>query len=184
MGRVFRVFIVLTVLILAFAVPAAAAPELPIRGTVMGEHGPPDFSKPGCPDWAVWRYSSHGVGHMSHLGRVEYTLSQCTVPVGEVDNYSEGTIELVAANGDKLYLEHTMDSRLVFGDSGPPLGFTLMSTWEAVGGTGRFAHATGHGTFDGVGDIPGGGAQFGIPDGIAQFNFTGTISYDASDRSK
>ncbi len=69
--------------------------EGPIEGTVMGEHGPPDFTAPGCPEWAEWRYSSAGAGQMSHLGRVEYSLTQCTVS-GAVST-SEGTITFVAA---------------------------------------------------------------------------------------
>jgi hypothetical protein len=171
--KVFRNLAVLTVLLLAFPMSAAAAPERPIRGTVTGEHGPPDFTKPNCPDGAAWRYSSNGVGQMSHLGRVEYTLTQCTTP-GPAGIASEGTIKLVAANGDELHLEHTMLSELVFGDPGlPPLGFTAVGEWEAVGGTGRFTQATGRGMLDGSADIP----------GLWQLNFKGRIAYDASDRS-
>lgn len=181
MRRGVRILVVSTALLLAFAVPAAAAPGVPIKGTVTGVHGPPDFGAPGCPAWALWRYSSHGAGQMSHLGSVEYTLTQCTVPVSD-GNWSEGTIELVAANGDRLYLEHTMFSQMVFGNAGP-LGFTLVGEWEAVGGTGRFAHATGHGMLDGAGDIPDGTGTLGLPDGLAAFNFRGGIAYDASDRS-
>ena len=181
MRRGVRILVVSTVLLLAFAVPAAAAPGVPIKGTVTGVHGPPDFGAPGCPTWAVWRYSSNGAGQMSHLGRVEYTLTQCTVPVSD-GNWSEGTIEIVAANGDKLYLEHTMFSQMVFGDAGP-LGFTLVGEWEAVGGTGRFAQATGGGMLNGVGDIPDGKETLGLPDGLAEFNLKGRIAYDAADRS-
>jgi hypothetical protein len=184
MARFFRILIALAVLVLtSFAVPAAAVPDLPIKGTVTGVHGPPDFSMPGCPAWAMWRYSSHGVGTMSHLGKVHYSLTQCTVPVEGPVNRSEGTITVVAANGDKLYLEHTMLSVLVFGEPGPPLGFTFDGRWEAVGGTGRFAHAAGSGTLGGVGDIPGGGETLGLPDGLMKTSFKGRIDYDASDRS-
>jgi hypothetical protein len=181
--KVFRNVMILTVLLLAFPMSVAAAPDTPIRGTVTGEHGPPDFEKPDCPTDALWRYSSNGVGQMSHLGRVEYTLTQCTTP-GPKGFESEGTIKLVAANGDELYLEHTMLSELMFGDSGPdPLGFTSVGEWEAVGGTGRFAHATGRGMLDGLADIPDGDELFGIPDGLWQLNFKGGIAYGASDRS-
>lgn len=182
MERGFRIVIVLTVLVLAFAAPAAAAPDLPVKGVVTGEHGPPDYSAPGCPTWAAWRYSSRGVGQMSHLGRVGYALTQCTAP-GPKGFGSEGTIKLVAANGDELYLEHTMLSQLIFGESGPPLGFTFVGEWEAVGGTGRFANASGRGVLDGVGDIPDGKGPFDLPDGLIEINLKGRIAYDASDRS-
>ena len=122
---------------------------------------------------------------MSHLGKVHYSLTQCTaptVPDGPV-NRSAGTITLVAANGDELHLEHTMLSVLVFGEPGPPLGFTFDGRWEAVGGTGRFAQAEGSGTLGGVGDIPDGKETLGFPDGLMKTNFKGRIDYDASDRS-
>jgi hypothetical protein len=184
MARFLRILIALTMLVLtSFAVPAAAVPDVPIKGTVTGQHGPPDYTKPDCPDWAQWRYSSHGVGKMSHLGTVHYSLTQCTAPVEGPVNRSEGTIEVVAANGDELYLEHTMLSVLVFGEPGPPLGFTFDGTWTAVGGTGRFAHAKGGGTLGGVGDIPDTKETMGLPDGLMKTSFKGRIDYDASDRS-
>ena len=37
---------------------------------------------------------------------------------------------------------------------------------------------------DGVGDIPGGDAMFGLPDGYVRFNSAGDINYNASNRSK
>jgi hypothetical protein len=177
-------FVVMAVLLLAFATPAVAGAEVPIKGTLMGEHGPPDFEDEDCiAAGYAWRFPSAGVGQMSHLGRVEYTLTQCTVP-GPEGFESEGTVTLTAANGDKLFIEHTMLSQLIGEFDPDPDGFTLVGTWEAVGGTGRFAHATGSGTLDGVGDIRDGEAIFDIPDGLAQFNFKGKIAYDASDRSK
>jgi hypothetical protein len=156
---------------------------VPIKGTVMGEHGPPDFEDEAClAAGYAWRFPSAGAGQMSHLGSVEYELTQCTVP-GPEGFASVGMVTLTAANGDELWLEHTMLSQIV-GDFDPdPDGFTLEGEWTAVGGTGRFAHATGYGTLHGVGDILDGEAIFDIPDGLAQFNFTGKIAYDASDRS-
>lgn len=182
MKGITRILVLATVLLLAFAAPMAAGPDVPVKGAVMGEHTPPDFSKPGCPTWAVWRFSSEGQGKLSHLGSVGYELTQCTTP-GPDGFYSEGTIRFVAANGDELFLEHIMQGELV-GDPAEPDGFTMGGTWVAVGGTGRFVHATGSGTFEGVGDIPDGGAPLGIPDGLAHLDFTGRLSYTAADRSK
>lgn len=187
MVRVFRIFVVMTLLLAAFATPAmAAAQKGPIKGTVMGEHGPPDFTDEDCIEAGyVWRFSSAGeagVGQMSHLGRVaEYGLTQCTVP-GPDGTESVGTVTFTAANGDELWIEHTMLSQLIDEmPNGPPDGFTFVGTWEAVGGTGRFTHATGSGTLDGAGDILDGVAFFdGIPDGLLQLNLTGTIAYDRS----
>jgi hypothetical protein len=44
-------------------------------------------------------------------------------------------------------------------------------------------HATGNGWFDVVGDVPGGDALFGLPDGFDRWEFGGRITYDASDRT-
>ena len=75
MVKIIRIFVVMTLLLVTMAAPASAkGPDhhVPIKGTVLGEHGPPNFEAPSCPDWADWRYSSSGEGHMSHLGKVEY----------------------------------------------------------------------------------------------------------------
>lgn len=183
MVKVFRVFGVVTVLALAlaFATPAVAGSDVPVKGTVMGEHVRV-LDDPVCEGYA-WSFSSDGVGQMSHLGRVEYELDQCTIPVGD-DLESVGAMTFTAANGDELYITHAMTSRLVFGpEPGPPLGFEMEGEWEADGGTGRFLNATGDGFFNGIGDLLDGVDDLGLPDGLLQLNFKGDISYDASDRS-
>ena len=116
---------------------------------------------------------------MSHLGRVDYALAQTSFfgPDGSV--ISTGTVAFTAKNGDTLVIARSVTSQIV----GALEGFTLTGTWEAVGGSGRFANATGSGSIDGVGDIPGGDALFGLPDGGARFTFTGEIADDASDRA-
>ena len=92
---------------------------------------------------------------------------------------SDGTITFTAANGDTLVIAQAVTSDIV----GAFEGFTSKGTWTVVDGSGRFANATGSGSMDGVGDIPGGEALFGLPDGTVMFNFMGRIAYDASDRS-
>lgn len=181
MLRVFRIFVVIAVLVLGFATPAAAADEVPIKGTVLGDHWI-DPSAPGCePGTADWEFYSSGTGQMSHLGRVEYFLRQCTVFNPEQGTaVSSGTIMFTAANNDTLVVAQEMNSQII----GDFAGFTLEATWTVVDGTGRFTHATGSGSMDGVGDIPGGDALFDLPDGAAQLNFVGKIAYDASDRSE
>lgn len=186
MVRILRIFVVMTLLVVVLAPPATAAHEGPIRGSVMGEHTAPDFTDPDCiAAGYVWRFTSSGegkAGQMSHLGRIAaYDLTHCTAP-GPDGIRSVGRITFTAANGDELIVEHTMLSEVI-GDfpSGPVYGFTFVGTWKAVGGTGRFIHATGAGTLDGAGDIPDGMTVFdGIPDGLMLTNLTGTIAYDRS----
>ena len=174
MVKVIRIFVVMTLLLVGFATPAEAARDVPFKGTVLGEHGPPDFDAPGCPDWAAWRYSSEGEGRITHMGRVQYALTQCTVPVA--DGYqSEGTITFTARNGDELWIEHTMLSQGIGDPTGPPQGFTFEGDWTAVGGTGRFINATGAGTLDGFGDMADGVAIGDFEDGLMEINFKGRI---------
>jgi hypothetical protein len=64
-------------------------------------------------------------------------------------------------------------------------GFTGEGVWTATdGGTGRFMSATGSGTWEVIGDVPGGETLFGLPDGYMQFDFDGMIAYHASDRAQ
>ena len=187
MVRILRIFVVMA-LLFAVATPALAKGHnaVPIKGTVMGEHGRFMFD-PACapeepqPEDVWWRFSSIGVGQVSHLGTVEYFLTQCTMP-GPDGFESAGTIKFTAANNDELEFEHTMLSQLE-PPTEPPLGFTFEGEWVAVGGTGRFAGATGHGLLAGVGDVPDGVPTLGLPDGLMRVDFTGMIDYDASNRS-
>lgn len=184
MMRFFRVFGVVTAFALALtlATPAVAGSQVPVKGTVTGLHDRV-LDDPECPGYA-WSFSSDGVGQMSHLGRVDYELIQCTIPVGD-DLESVGTMTFTAANGDVLSVTHTMTSRLVFGPTpGPPIGFEMDGEWEADGGTGRFLNATGDGLFEGLGDIPDGLTDLGLSDGLLQLDFNGDIAYDASNRSR
>ncbi len=184
MKRIVSVFVVMTLLLVVFPTAATASRAMPIRGTVMGEHGPPDFTDQSCLDAGyLWRFSSagsDGVGGAWHLGDVaEYHLTQCTRP-GPDGFESVGTITLIAADGDELWLEHTMLSQLVGAWDPDPDGFRFQGAWKAYGGTGRFSSAAGNGVLGGAGDIPDGTAWFGgIPDGLLQLNFKGKIAFDS-----
>ena len=181
---------ILLVLTLGLAAPAQAgrAHPVPIKATVSGEHwvAPPD-----C-DGAFQKWSSAGTGQMSHLGKVNYVLEQCTYfgePFPPDYVYGEGTITFTAANGDTLVIAQEGTGEIVF-DGPNTVGFLGEGTWTVVEGegTGRFANANGEGSMDFLGDIPetsgGIGTVFGLPDGIAVLNFKGAITYNASDRSK
>ena len=83
-----------------------------------------------------------GICQLTHLGRTKF--------YGEQDiNFMAGTQSgwrtLTAANGDELYLTHTGTSML----SGPGL-VSFVAQMTIVGGTGRFAGATGGGQGTGL----------------------------------
>ena len=170
---------VIIVIALMSVTPAMASPsadhDVPIKGTVMGEHWI-DPAAPDCGPGTSWQFYSSGTGKMSHLGKVDYFLTQCTVfnPEDLSATFSNGTITFTAANGDTLVIAQVGGSEVFVDSDGNFIGFTVDGTWHAVGGTGRFTHATGSGSFDGIADIP----------GDVIFNFAGDIRYDASDRSE
>lgn len=172
--KVLRIAAFTALLLVGFATPSSAATAVPIKGTVMGGGGP-DLTAPGCVD-AIWRFNGSGTGQMSHLGRVDYEFTHCTYPDFTADL---GTFELVAANGDELVMSYEGAFELV----GAMEGFTGEGSWTATGGTGRFANASGSGSWGVLGDVPGGDALFGLPDGYMEFTFDGMITYAASDRS-
>jgi len=162
-------------LTLALAAPAVAQESEPvsIEGTLVGAHWP-DVTAPACdlPDTS-WRFKIVVSGQLSGLGEVEAFSTQCTIfdaEGGADPTYYDRTTMFTTADGDMLAVVHDFPTTELFGgDEGPPTGFTLTGTWEAVGGTGRFMHAAGTGTLVGTADIP----------GDIALDFTGEITTDA-----
>jgi len=127
---------------LAGAAPATAADaDRPFRGVTAGVDA---FGPPSCPG-ASWQYHHLGVGQMTHLGRVTVEVSHCTWldPLGGPATFGPGTITLTAADGDTLILADWGTATLVITPDGPMSVVDL--EWEVIGGTGRFANATGSG---------------------------------------
>jgi hypothetical protein len=143
----------------------------------MGEHEV-DPEATGCPDVYIenegWRFSAEGKGWISKLGKVELTLTQCTL-AGPGGIESVGTMELTTVKGHTLKLEHTMRSEMIGEADAPPEGFKGKAKWKAVGGTGWLENAKGFGWMHMVGDIPEGDRVYGLPDGAALMTFVGKI---------
>lgn len=131
---------------------AVTAPELASPSVVAAEANPvplklhcdcgnfvmsvPDPMKP----WQL-HVGLDGVCQISHLGRA-------TVHIEQDGDFLTGTMVgnevITAANGDQLFIRH----------SGPTGGDQVGNVWysgpiEILGGTGRFAEATGTGTYSG-----------------------------------
>jgi hypothetical protein len=110
-------------------------------------------------------------GHVSHLGKVTGLGSHCSQVDFQTGNatYGDGILTIVAANGDELW--GTYHS----GTSGP-LSVTELwwqDTFVLIGGTGRFANASG------------GGVEWGTALAATfelEYEMEGMISFDASDR--
>ena len=110
----------------------------------------------------------NGTGIASHLGRStnvnHITVSGPGSPGSCPGGFANINVEtLTAANGDTLVLTGPHDQ----GCPTRPNAVHGTGHWIVTGGTGRFAGATGQGTFDGV-------ADFNL--GTFSFQLTGTIS--------
>ena len=131
-----------TIVVMALAaMPAVAEERLPFSGTYRGTVA---FTGPASAAF-------QGSGTASHLGKS--TIVGTVQAVGPASSCSDGfaarhMITLTAANGDQLFLVVTDDSCQV-----APGEYEGTGTFEITGGTGRFADATGSGTFDGRGDF-------------------------------
>jgi hypothetical protein len=167
---------VLLALTMLIAIPATASfarvdRPVPIQGTAQTD----DLMLPAdeCPEGWGWRYLATGSGHFSHLGVVEFELTHCSRMTSELTGeFDHGITTITAANGDVLTLAHRGTFQLEFGPDGAHSDVAL--AWEALGGTGRFAGASGSGEGAAVGDL--------LTE-TTTASYVGTISYDASNRA-
>jgi hypothetical protein len=155
-------------LALAVAAPAAAAdPDRPFKGASIGADtmGPPL----DCPEWAQWRYTSDGWANVTHLGRVTMHVTHCSAMTSQDGGvFGAGVLTLTAPNGDRLVLRD-WGTFVVTWKGGPtPYDSTIDLHWEVIGGTGRFADATGHGTGSGYGILA---------DGRTSVTYRGVLGY-------
>ena len=102
-----------------------------------------------------------GTGRATHLGNVTLHAVDCINPdtTGTVLSFTSDHVVLTAANGDQVFATYS-------GAFQPAVGL-ITGGFQIVGGTGRFTHATGAGSLEGVENA----AHQG------HIELTGTISY-------
>jgi hypothetical protein len=129
---------------------------------------------PGTPNWAGMTV---GKGTASHMGKIAFVATDCVAPSGYSLTFTGGKLAITAANGDKLYINYFglfMPSG-TFSASKLPI-FALHkegSAFSIVGGTGRFANATGSGLMSGQEEVS---ADWDIPS-TGQMQLDGYISF-------
>jgi hypothetical protein len=107
-----------------------------------------------------------GVCQLAHLGRVSvYDTQQINLATGT----ETAQVTFTAANGDELRLTNVGANERM-----GPTTIRFTGTMTVVGGTGRFASATGQITADGTADLV---------SGQGWITLDGSIAYDASNRS-
>jgi hypothetical protein len=136
-----RVMILLVALglVLASAAPVAATsdPGRPLKGTAAGfGMVQPDEA---CPP-VLLRSVFTATGRATHLGRFNLDYYNCTPPGSTVTGIE---MTFVAANGDKVFVAY--DAHDVPPVGAEPTLLAITYNFEIVGGTGRFAGATGGG---------------------------------------
>jgi hypothetical protein len=139
MRKILTLLAVSGLLVAVLAAPAGADPDArPFKAVMYGELSWQQTTE--CPGPVLTH--SEATGQASHLGRSTMTGDHCT-PAG--NEYGPGAMTLVAANGDEVHMEY-------HGVCPPwmdlPIGEVLTCSleFEIVGGTGRFADATGEGS--------------------------------------
>jgi hypothetical protein len=118
----------------ALAGAGAAGKAVPFKGTLQAvEATDIDFVT------LILLVDGSGTGHATHLGQFTYTYEF----VGDlITGCGGGSADFTAANGDSLFTEVT-------GCGSPSeLGFRVVEEHTIVGGTGRFASASGSFTLD------------------------------------
>jgi hypothetical protein len=160
---------VLLAALAAFVVTAAAADtggtDRPFTGTLVGSGTfAPDSA---CP--IGLRTVSEGSGTASHLGLVSMSFNHCAPPA---DVITGGQMTLVAANEDEVHMTYsgTCDAPPF-----PPVGEVITCNTEnvIVGGTGRFANATGEAHLTARVTMAG----FDVPEWPFTMTWDGALSY-------
>ena len=156
-----RIVLILLGISASLLAPAAAeaASEPPFRAEFTGQAMFTPTSTPG-----VFVNTFAGEGLASHLGRVEVSVTEIidlTSPSGAVVQ-RDGRMTMNAANGDALRWSYSGAGTSP--DAGGDLTFS--GTYTVTGGTGRFADASGRGTYTGAGNVV---------TGKASVSYTGTV---------
>jgi hypothetical protein len=146
--------------------------ELPIAIELVSSSTDRDFVNTDvCSVPSAWVWKEVGTGTASRLGTVTYSLWHCTQltsPVG--GTYQDGLLVITAANGDRLELQHYGTFAV---DEAEGLS-TAEGSSTIVGGTGRFAGASGELSER---------AEFHFTSETQYATASGHIVYDASNRA-
>jgi hypothetical protein len=116
-------------LLLAVALPGAGAAEKPFMGSF-------EAVETAVVQFPTVTIAALGEGHATHLGKFTMTYD---AHVNLVTRVGIGSVEFIAANGDRLFADILGQSA----PSGTPNVVSIVEVLTITGGTGRFANATG-----------------------------------------
>jgi hypothetical protein len=149
MKRIILIAVACALVLLVFTAAASAKRvDRPFKGCVSGQVVfTPDPASPS--PTGLWTDSS-AVGCVSHLGR---TVMSSRHPTPTGDTITGGNMKLVAANGDEVWIAYSGSAP--FPVMGVPSTIVVAVDFTIVGGSGRFAHASGGGKMTGYVEFPG-----------------------------
>jgi hypothetical protein len=151
----FSTFLMTSLLVTVAPLSFAKAGQVPFRATFDTEFQ----SSAGFP---VINITVQGNGHGLQIGNATTFSPDETVNL--ITGNATATFTLIAANGDTIVIFDAFNVTQV------PGGVTFSGTYNVIGGTGRFAGATGQGAVTGSAQFTGEGI------GVGDFVLDGTIS--------
>ena len=168
MKRIMLIAVACALVLLVFSATASAKrPDRPFKGCVSGQVVfTPDPASPS--PTGLWT-DSFAVGPVTHLGR---TVMSSRHPTPTGDTITGGNMKLVAANGDEVWIAYSGYAPLPV--IGVPSTIVVDVDFTIVGGSGRFAHASGGGEMTGYVEFPG---ELTLGPWPARWTWTAAIRY-------
>ena len=146
---------------LFFWVSSASASSVPLRATIAITEQVVPSSQVGC----LLTGTITGIGTTTNLGAIHLTSTDCINPLSTTAFlFVSDAVTLTVDGGDQLWAAY---GGTLFANNG-----VIKGTYVIIGGTGRFEHATGLGTINGVEQID---LQTGSGNG--QIQLKGTVFY-------
>jgi hypothetical protein len=140
---------------------SASASSVPLRATITIAEQVVPSSKAGC----LLTGSITGVGTTTKLGAIQLSSTDCINPLSTTAFlFVSDAVTLTVDGGDQLWAAYGGTLSATSGE--------IKGTYVIIGGTGRFEHATGVGTIEGVELID---VQTGSGNG--QIQLKGTVFY-------
>ena len=123
------IYLQMTALFLAAALPGAMAAETPFKGSFQAV-------ETHAVQFPTLTVAGIGTGNATHLGKFTMTYD---AEVNLLTHVGIGSIEFIAANGDRLFADILGQST----PTGTPNVVSIVEILTITGGTGRFAGASG-----------------------------------------
>lgn len=146
---------------LFFGAGSASASVVPLRATIVISEQVTASTQAGC----LLTGAITGNGSTTNLGAIQLASTDCINPLSTTTFlFVSDAVVLTVDGGDQLWA--------AYGGTLSANNGAIKGTYVIIGGTGRFAHATGLGTIDGAEQI-----DFATGQGVGQIQLKGTLLF-------